>query len=267
MMNILNGGKHATHSTDMQEFMIVPHASSFTEKLRIGTEVFHALREILSKQKLSTLSGDEGGFAPTLRSNEAALSLLSEAIAAAGYSPGSDVSIAIDAAASSFFKNSSYDLAAEGKHVSEEELISLYEQWATHFPLVSIEDGLAEEAWGGFQKLTAKLGKKLMIVGDDLFVTNRTFLKRGIAETSANAILVKLNQIGTVSETIAVVDMARKAGFASIISHRSGETEDTSIAHLAVGLGSGWIKTGAPCRGERTAKYNELLRIEESFTL
>lgn len=264
-MNILNGGKHASGSVDLQEFMIVPSARSFAERLRIGAEVYHALRSLLSEQKLSTLVGDEGGFAPHLTSNEEPLTLLVSAIERAGYKPGKDVSLATDAAASSFFTNGSYRLAAENRTASTDDLISMYGGWAKRFPLVFIEDGLAEDEWGGWQKLNAALGKKLMLVGDDLFVTNRTRLERGIQEKSANSILIKLNQIGTVTETIDVVETAHAAGFSCIVSHRSGETEDTTIAHLAVGLGTGWIKTGAPARGERTAKYNELLRIEESL--
>ncbi len=265
MMNILNGGKHAPGGTDIQEFMVMPRVGSFAERLRIGTEIFHALKSLLKKQKLSTLSGDEGGFAPALPKNEDALKLLTEAISVAGYTPGKEVGLAIDVAASSFFKDGKYELASENRTVSAHELVELYEKWAREFSLVSIEDGLEEDGWSDWKVLTEKLGSKATIVGDDLFVTNVKRLNRGIKEKSANSILVKLNQIGSVTETIDVVRAAHDAGFRAIISHRSGETEDATIAHLSVGLGTGFIKAGAPCHGERTAKYNELLRIEETL--
>lgn len=265
MMNLLNGGKHASGGTDIQEFMVVPTAPTFAERLRIGTEVYHALGKILREKKLATLVGDEGGYAPTLATNEAALSLLVSAIERAGFEPGKQVSLAIDVAASGLLKNNVYQLASENKTLNANELISLYGRWIEKFPLVSIEDGLGEDEWKDWQILTAKLGKKVKLIGDDLFVTNKKRLEKGIIEKTGNSILIKLNQIGTVSETIQTVLRAREAGFSQIISHRSGETEDTAITHLAVGLGTGWIKTGAPCRGERTAKYNELLRIEEEL--
>lgn len=265
MMNILNGGKHAAGSVDIQEFMVVPNADTFRERLRIGTEVFHTLGKILNEKKLATLVGDEGGYAPALPSNETALSLLVSAIERAGYTPGKQVSLALDVASSSLFENNTYHFASEGKNLSADELIALYKQWTEKYPLVSIEDGLAEDSWADWKKLTTLLGNRIKLVGDDLFATNPKRLERGISEKTANSILVKPNQIGTVTETISAVAIARKAGFTSIISHRSGETEDTTIAHLAVGLGAGFIKTGAPSRGERTAKYNELLRIEGSM--
>ena len=266
MMNILNGGRHAPGSADIQEFMVMPTADSFAERLRIGTEIFHALGALLREKKLSTLVGDEGGFAPPLASNEEALSLLVEAAARAGFTPGKQVSLAIDVAASELYENGAYRFAAENKNRTAEELMALYAGWIERFPLVSIEDGLAEDAWTDWKELTARMGKRVKLVGDDLFATNPERLRKGFVEKAANAILIKLNQIGTVTETIQTMIAARKANFTSIVSHRSGETEDTTIAHLAVGLGCGFIKTGAPCRGERTAKYNELLRIEESLS-
>lgn len=266
MMNILNGGKHAENSTDLQEFMIMPTgAKSFSQALQWGTEVFHELKKILKSRKLNTSVGDEGGYAPSLPSNEAAIEIILEAIKNAGYNPGKDISIAIDAAASEIYKDGKYHLETEGKVLSTEEMVEFYANWVSKYPIVSIEDGLSEDDWAGYKLMTEKLGKKIQIVGDDLFVTNIERLKKGIDEKSGNAILIKLNQIGTVSETIDAVLMARNAGFNAIISHRSGETEDATISDFVVGLGTGQIKTGSLCRSDRTAKYNQLLRIEESF--
>ena len=266
MMNILNGGSHAENSTDLQEFMIMPTgAKSFREALRWGAEVFHTLKKILKERKLNTSVGDEGGYAPSLPTNEAAIDIIIEAIKRAGYTPGRDISIAIDAAASEFYKDGKYVLATEGRSLTSEEMVSFYEEWVKKFPIVSIEDGLAEDDWSGWSLMTKKLGKKIQIVGDDLFVTNIKRLAEGIEKKSANSILIKLNQIGTVSETIDAINMAKKAGFTAVVSHRSGETEDATIADLVVGLGTGQIKTGSLCRSERVAKYNELLRIEEAL--
>lgn len=270
MMNILNGGKHADNSTDLQEFMIVPAgAPSFKEALRYGVEVFQSLKTILTAKNLSTLVGDEGGFAPSLTSNEAALELIVEAIEKAGYTPGKDIFIAIDSAATELYNPSDnggkYNLATEGKNLTSEEMINLYESWLEKYPIISIEDGLAEDDWAGYELMTEKLGDKVQIVGDDFFATNVKRLEEGIKRKAANAILIKLNQIGTVSETIATIKLADEAGMASIISHRSGETEDTTIADLAVGLSVGQIKTGSLCRSERVCKYNQLLRIEEEL--
>jgi enolase len=269
-MNILNGGAHASGSTDIQEFMIVPHgAKSFREALRWGTEVFHNLKKILGIRGLSTTVGDEGGFAPKLGDNQAALDLVVEAIKKAGYKPGKDISIALDVAATELYKTTSkgsvYELKIEGKTLTSEEMIGMYESWIKKYPIISIEDGLSEDDWQGYTKFVSKLGSKIQIVGDDLFVTNIERLKKGIEEKSANSILIKLNQIGTVSETISTIKEATKAGFTSIISHRSGETEDSTIADFAVGLNTGQIKTGSLCRSDRTAKYNQLLRIEEDL--
>ena len=266
MMNILNGGAHAVGSTDIQEFMIVPYgARSFKESLRWGAEIFHTLKKILSEKGFATTVGDEGGFAPRLGSNEAALQLVIEAIKKAGYKPGEQIGIALDIAATEFFENGNYNLKIEDKILSGEEMIALYENWLGKYPIISIEDGLAEDDWDGYKELTARLGGKIQIVGDDLFVTNIERLEKGIQTGVANSILIKLNQIGTVSETIEAVQMARKAGYKTIISHRSGETEDTTIADFAVGLAVGQIKTGSPSRTDRTAKYNQLLRIEEEL--
>ena len=266
MMNILNGGSHAENSTDLQEFMIMPTgAKSFKQALQWGAEVFHTLKKILKEKKLSTLVGDEGGYAPSLPSNESAILVILEAIKRAGYTPGLDISIAIDAAASEFYKDGKYVLSKENRSLTSEEMITFYEDWVKKFPIVSIEDGLAEDDWIGWSLLTAKLGKKIQIVGDDLFVTNIKRLALGIEKKAGNSILIKLNQIGTVTETIDAINMAKKAGFTAVVSHRSGETEDSTIADLVVGLGTGQIKTGSLCRSERVAKYNELLRIEESL--
>ncbi len=266
MMNILNGGKHALNSTDLQEFMIMPlGAPSFKEALRYGTEVFHALKKILASKGLNTSVGDEGGYAPSLPTNEAAIEIILEAIEKAGYKAGKDIFIAIDGAASELYKDGKYHLATEKKVLTSAEMVEFYANWVAKYPIVSIEDGLSEDDWDGYKLMTQKLGKKIQIVGDDLFVTNIKRLERGITEKAANSILIKLNQIGTVSETIDAINMARKAGFTSVVSHRSGETEDTTIADFVVGLGTGQIKTGSLCRSERVAKYNQLLRIEEEL--
>jgi len=263
MMNILNGGKHASNSTDLQEFMVMPvGAKSFAEALRCGAEIFHALKKILSARGLNTSVGDEGGFAPSLPTNEAAIEIILEAIKKAGYTPGKDVGIAIDAAASELYKDGMYHLETEKKVLTSEEMVAFYEAWIKKYPILSIEDGLHEDDWAGYQLMTKRLGKKIQIVGDDLFVTNIKRLARGITEKSGNSILIKLNQIGTVTETIEAIQMAHDAGFTAVVSHRSGETEDVTIADFVVGLGAGQIKTGSLCRSERTAKYNQLLRIE-----
>ncbi|MDP1625271.1 MAG: phosphopyruvate hydratase [bacterium] len=270
LMNVLNGGKHAENSTDLQEFMIVPYgAPSFREALRYGAEVFHALKKILSKKGLSTSVGDEGGYAPALPNNEAAIETIIEAINAAGYTPGIDIGIAIDAAATEIYEPNSngsvYNLKTEGRKLSSKEMIEYYADWCKKYPIVSIEDGLAEDDWDGYVVMTKKLGKSLQIIGDDLFVTNIDRLGKGIEKGVCNSILIKLNQIGTVTETISAIKMATKAGYKSVVSHRSGETEDTTIADLVVGLGTGQIKTGSASRTDRVAKYNQLLRIEEAL--
>ncbi|MFZ2522293.1 MAG: phosphopyruvate hydratase [Minisyncoccia bacterium] len=266
MMNILNGGKHAENSTDLQEFMIMPlGAKSFSEALQWGVEVFHELKKILKSRKLNTSVGDEGGYAPALGSNESAVQVILEAIKNSGYKPGKDIFIAIDAAASELYKDGKYHLEIEGKTLTSSEMVSFYADWVKKYPIVSIEDGLSEDDWEGYKLMTKLLGKRIQIVGDDLFVTNTSRLKKGIDEKCGNSILIKLNQIGTVSETIDAIQMARKAGFTSIISHRSGETEDSTISDFVVGLGTGQIKTGSLCRSDRVAKYNQLLRIEESL--
>ena len=264
MMNILNGGKHADNSVDFQEFMVMPlGAPTFAEALRYGAETFHALKGILSKKGYATSVGDEGGFAPNLKSNDEACEVIVEAIKAAGYKPGKDVAIALDPAASSFYEDGAYNLAksAQGRKDSS-EMTSLYKAWIEKYPIVSIEDGLAENDWEGFAEHTATLGKKVQIVGDDIYVTNTNFIARGIAEKSTNAVLIKLNQIGTVTETIEAIQMCRGAGWGFVISHRSGETEDAFIADFAVAMGGGQIKTGSACRSERIAKYNRLIEIE-----
>ncbi len=264
MMNILNGGKHAEHSTDLQEFMVMPlGAPTFAEALRYGAEVFHTLKKILASKGLNTSVGDEGGYAPSLPSNEAAIEIILEAITQAGYTPGKEISIAIDGAATELFENNNYVLKSENKTLDSEGMIRLYEQWIQKYPIVSIEDGLAEDDWEGWQKLTATIGDKVQIVGDDLFVTNVTRLQKGIELKAANSILIKLNQIGTVTETLRAIKMAHDAHLTAVVSHRSGETEDTTIADLVVGLGTGQIKTGSLSRTERIAKYNQLLRIEQ----
>lgn len=267
-MNILNGGLHADNNLDMQEFMIMPvGADSFSESLRMGSEVFHNLRSILKKQKLNVSVGDEGGFAPSLKSNEEAIKLILEAIEQAGYKPGEDIYIALDVASSSFYDGKNYVLKGEAKPIKGDakKMVEIYESWAKKYPVISIEDGLAEDDWQGWKLLTDKLGKKIQLVGDDLFVTNTKRLKMGIEKGIANSILIKLNQIGTLTETLEAISMAKSAGYSSIISHRSGETEDVTISHLAVATNAGQIKTGSVCRSERIAKYNELLRIEEEL--
>ena len=267
MMNILNGGAHATNTVDFQEFMVVPvGADTFADGLRMGTEVFHALKKVLVKRKLSTGVGDEGGFAPDLASDEDALKLVIEAIESAGYAPGTEIAIALDCAASELYKGKSYTFRKSGAGTKNADaMIELYSSWIDTYPIVSIEDGLAENDWDGWAKLTAALGDRLQLVGDDLFVTNTERLARGINEDVGNAILVKLNQIGTLTETLEAIEMARANGYQSIISHRSGETEDTFIADLAVATGAGQIKTGSASRTDRVAKYNQLLRIEEEL--
>jgi len=267
LMNVLNGGAHADNNLDIQEFMIVPAgAPTFREALRMGAETFHHLKKVLKSKGLNTAVGDEGGFAPNLRSNEEAMEVLMEAIEAAGYKPGKEIFIALDAAASEFYEDGSYMLAAEEKpKKSPEELIQFYEAWASRYPLISLEDGMAEGDWLGWSSLTQRLGKKIQIVGDDVFVTNTKILAKGIAEGVANSILIKLNQIGTVTETMQAISMAFKAGYTAVISHRSGETEDTTIADLAVAAGTGQIKTGSLSRTDRIAKYNRILRIEEEL--
>jgi enolase len=266
MMNILNGGQHAEDSTDFQEFMVVPlGAPTFAEGLRWGTEVYHALHAELKSRKLGTGIGDEGGFAPRLPDNRAPLEIIISAIERAGYKPGEQVALALDVAATELFANGQYRLEREGTTMSANELIDLYDRLCNDYPIVSIEDGLAEDDWDGWHQLTQRLGSRVQLVGDDLFVTNTERLRRGIAEGSANSILVKVNQIGSVTETLETVEMARTADFSVVISHRSGETEDTTIADLAVGTNAGQIKTGAPARGERINKYNQLLRIEEQL--
>lgn len=264
LMNILNGGMHADNNLDIQEFMIMPQgAPTFSDALRMATEVFHNLKSILKSKKLSTSVGDEGGFAPSLNSNEEALSLIIEAIKKAGYVPGKDISLALDCAASSFGKDGKYTF--EGSQKSAEDLIAIYEGWLQKYPILSIEDGLSEHDNAGWQAMTARLGDKVQLVGDDLFVTNPKIFKKGIAEKMANAILIKVNQIGSLSETLEAIAIAKKNKYNAIISHRSGETEDTTIAHLAVATGVGQIKTGSLSRTDRICKYNELLRIEEEL--
>ena len=267
MMNILNGGEHADNSVDVQEFMILPvGAPTFKEGLRMGAEVFHSLKKVLSERGLACGVGDEGGFAPNLGSNREALELIVEAIKAAGYEPGKDVMLGLDVAASEMYNEETkkYVLAGEGKELTAAEMVDLYEDWTTNFPIITIEDGLDEEDWDGWKVLTERLGKKVQLVGDDLFVTNTERLERGIEAGVANSILIKVNQIGTITETLDAIEMAKRAGYTAVISHRSGETEDTTIADLAVAVNAGQIKTGAPSRTDRVAKYNQLLRIEET---
>ena len=266
MMNILNGGEHADNNVDVQEFMILPvGAPCFKEGLRMGAEVFHALKKVLGEKGLACGVGDEGGFAPNLGSNREALELIVEAIKAAGYEPGKDVMLGLDVAASEMYNEETkkYVLAGEGKELTAAEMVDLYEDWTTNFPIITIEDGLDEEDWDGWKVLTERLGKKVQLVGDDLFVTNTERLERGIEAGVANSILIKVNQIGTITETLDAIEMAKRAGYTAVISHRSGETEDTTIADLAVAVNAGQIKTGAPSRTDRVAKYNQLLRIEE----
>ena len=266
MMNISNGGEHADNSVDVQEFMILPvGAPTFKEGLRMGAEVFHSLKKVLSERGLACGVGDEGGFAPNLGSNREALELIVEAIEKAGYEPGKDVMLGLDVAATEMYDKETklYDLKHEGKKLTAEEMVDLYEDWATNFPIITIEDGLDEEDWDGWKVLTERLGKKIQLVGDDLFVTNTERLERGIEAGVANSILIKVNQIGTITETLDAIEMAKRAGYTAVISHSSGETEDTTIADLAVAVNAGQIKTGAPSRTDRVAKYNQLLRIEE----
>jgi len=269
MMNIINGGAHADNSVDFQEFMIMPvGAPTFKEAIRIGAEVFHSLKKVLSARKLATSVGDEGGFAPNLGSNREALEVIMEAIKAAGYKAGQDVMLAMDVAASSFYNKETkkYDLnKSGGGSLSSDEMINMYEEFCKDFPIISIEDGLDENDWEGYGRLTERLGKKIQIVGDDFFVTNTARLKRGIDKGLCNSILIKVNQIGTLTETFAAIEMAKRAGYTAIISHRSGETEDSTIADIAVAVNAGQIKTGAPARSDRVAKYNQLLRIEEEL--
>ena len=267
MMNILNGGKHADNNVDFQEFMVMPiGAPTFAEALRYGAETFHALKSILKKKGYATSVGDEGGFAPNLKSNDEACEVIVSAIETAGYKPGKDIAIALDPAASSFYENGKYNLAksGQGKKTSS-QMTQLYKTWIEKYPIVSIEDGLDENDWDGFKEHTAVLGKKIQIVGDDLYVTNTKFIKRGIEEKATNAVLIKLNQIGTITETVEAIELCRKAGWGYVISHRSGETEDTFMADFAVAMGGGQIKTGSACRSERICKYNQLLRIEEEL--
>jgi enolase len=267
MMNVLNGGQHADNSVDFQEFMIVPHgAESFHEALRFGVETFHALKKVLRKKGYSTAVGDEGGFAPDLRSNEEAVEVILDAIKLAGYQAGRQIGLALDPAASEFFEDGSYRLhKSKGGEKSPEQMVRLFEDWVRQYPIVSIEDGVAENDQTGWRLITQQLGSRIQLVGDDYFVTNPAIFAEGIANGIANAILVKVNQIGTVSETLEAIDLARQAGYSAIISHRSGETEDTFIADFAVATGAGQIKTGSLCRSERVAKYNQLLRIEEEL--
>ncbi|MBI5863874.1 MAG: phosphopyruvate hydratase [Planctomycetes bacterium] len=264
MMNILNGGKHADNSVDFQEFMVMPiGAPTFAEALRYGAETFHTLKGILKKKGYATSVGDEGGFAPNLKSNDEACDVIVSAIEAAGYKPGQDVAIALDPAASSFYEGGAYQLTKSGQgRKSSAEMTALYQQWIDRYPIVSIEDGLAENDWAGFREHTAKLGGRVQIVGDDNYVTNTEFIRRGIREQSTNAVLIKLNQIGTVTETVEAIHLCRQAGWNFVVSHRSGETEDTFMADFAVAMGGGQIKTGSACRSERIAKYNRLLEIQ-----
>jgi len=266
MMNIINGGAHADNNIDFQEFMILPvGAPSFAEALRAGTEVFHALKKVLQGMKLNTAVGDEGGFAPDLKSNEEALQVILRGIEKAGYKPGTDVALGIDAASSEFNKNGKYELPSEGASLSADQLVDKFAVWVAKYPIITLEDGMGENDWAGWAMLTDKLGKKIQIVGDDLFVTNTAILAEGIKNGIANSILIKVNQIGTLSETLAAISMARQAGYTAVISHRSGETEDAFIADLAVATGTGQIKTGSLSRSDRVAKYNQLLRIEEEL--
>ncbi len=266
MMNILNGGKHADNSTDMQEYMILPvSASTFRDALRMGAEVYQSLKRVLHSKKYNTNVGDEGGFAPSLSSNREALELIVAAIESAGYKPGVDIFLGMDPAATEFYENGNYVLAREGRTLTSAEMVNLYEQWINEYPIITIEDGLAEDDWAGWAHLRQRLGDRIQLVGDDLFVTNTARLKRGIQEHSANSILIKLNQIGTLTETMAAIEMAKRAAFTAVVSHRSGETEDTTIADLVVATNAGQIKTGAPARSERVAKYNRLSVIEEEL--
>jgi enolase len=266
MMNILNGGKHAQNSTDLQEFMVVPaEFLSFREALRAGAEIYQTLKKLLQKQGHSSNVGDEGGFAPSLGSNKEAVEVILKAIEAAGYKPGKDCFIALDPATSEIYKDGKYVLEREGRNLTSQEMVEFWAQWVSAYPIVSIEDGMAEDDWDGWQALCARLGDKIQLVGDDLLTTNPERIRRAIELKAANALLVKVNQIGTLTETLEAITTARKAGWANVMSHRSGETEDTTIADLAVAWDTGQIKTGAPCRTDRVAKYNRLLRIEEEL--
>ena len=266
MMNILNGGEHADNSVDLQEFMIMPlGALTFSEGLRMGAEVFHNLKKVLGKDGLNTAVGDEGGFAPDLKTNEDAIKYIIKAIETAGYKPGKDIYIALDPAATEFFEKGKYNLKGEGKVLTPDEMVDYYAGLVEKYPIISIEDGMAEEDWDGWKKLTERIGDEVQLVGDDLFVTNTKRLKKGIEMGVANSILIKVNQIGTLSETMDAIEMATRAGYTAVISHRSGETGDTTIADLVVGLNAGQIKTGAPSRTDRVCKYNQLLRIEENL--
>jgi len=266
MMNIINGGSHADNSVDLQEFMILPvGAPSFSEALRYGTEVFHSLKSVLSQKGLSTSVGDEGGFAPDLSSNQEAIDVILEAIVKVGLKPGDDIALGLDAASSEFYKDGMYDLASEKRRLTSEQMTDFLSDWVDQYPIITIEDGLDENDWNGWAYLTEKLGNKVQLVGDDLFVTNPEIFKQGIDKKIANSILIKVNQIGTLTETLAAIDMAHSSGYTSVVSHRSGETEDTTIADLAVATCSGQIKTGSLCRSDRVAKYNRLLRIEEDL--
>lgn len=263
LLNILNGGKHASDSTDFQEFMVAPAgAPNFAEALRMATEVYHSLKNIIKGRGFNTNVGDEGGFAPSLSSNKEALELILAAIEKAGYVPGADCFIALDPAASEFYEDGKYTLAREGRRLTRQEMVEYYVKWAKDYPIISIEDGMAEDDWEGWQLLCQRLGDRVQLVGDDLYVTNIKRLSQGISLKASNSVLIKLNQIGTLTETVDAITMARQAGWTAVVSHRSGETEDTTIADLAAGLSTGQIKTGAPCRSERTAKYNRLLAIE-----
>jgi enolase len=266
MMNIINGGVHADNSVDLQEFMILPAgAPSLTEAVRYGAEVFHALKDVLKKQSMNTAVGDEGGFAPNLSSNEAAIEVILQAIEKAGFKAGKDIWLGLDAASSEFYKDGLYDIASEGKKLDSAQFADYLAAWVDKYPIISIEDGMAENDWDGWKILTEKLGKKVQIVGDDIFVTNTAILKKGIDKGIANSILIKLNQIGTITETLAAIEMAKRAGYTAVISHRSGETEDSTIADLAVATSAGQIKTGSLSRSDRIAKYNQLIRIEEEL--
>ncbi len=266
LMNIINGGEHADNNVDLQEFMIAPAgAKSFKEALRTGAEIYHELKKVLHDLGLNTAVGDEGGFAPDLKSNSQAVEVIIEAISKAGYEPGKDVFIALDPASTEYFEDGKYNLKSENKSLSSEEMVEYFADWVEKYPIISIEDGMAEEDWQGWRLMTEQIGEKVQLVGDDLFVTNEKRLKKGINESVANAILIKLNQIGTLTETLDTIEMAKKAAYNNVISHRSGETEDTTISDLAVAVNAGQIKTGAPCRTDRVAKYNQLLRIEEGL--
>jgi enolase len=266
MMNVLNGGAHADNNVDIQEFMIIPAgAPSCAEAIRMGAEVFHNLRSVLKKKDYNTAVGDEGGFAPNLKSNEEAIQVILDAIEKAGYKPGQDIFLGLDAAASEFYENGIYDLKGEGKKKSSEEMVAFYEDWIKRYPIITIEDGMSEKDWKGWKLLTERLGKHVQIVGDDIFVTNTSIFKKGIAEGIANSILIKLNQIGTLTETLDAIEMAKRARYTAVISHRSGESEDATIADLAVATNAGQIKTGSLSRTDRIAKYNQLIRIEEEL--